>query len=171
MKNIKIVHCANFSESKNGSVYYSIDRKMSNGLIRNGHFVYDFSYREIAKNSTFCKNKKFGTKHVNSKLIETIKNIEPDLLLLGHSELKKMNIEESIIKKCDYLPNFCDESIDTFKAYEQKNHKYDLLLIGRYDKEKETIARNSWEKAHSCFNEKVIRKNIQNNIFISKEHH
>lgn len=87
MNALKIVHCANFSESKYGAVYYAIDRKLSNGLIRNGHFVYDFSYREVAKNSTFFKSKKFGIKNTNNALLETIKNIEPDLLFLGHSEL------------------------------------------------------------------------------------
>lgn len=188
MHSLKIVHCANFSESKNGSVYYSIDRKMSNGLIRNGHFVYDFSYREIAKSATILKSKKFGITPLNKALIKTIINIKPDLLLLGHSELiedetllkikelqpnikiamwwvdwvfnlknissrlkiidnffitsdpnelKRMNVEKEIIKKCEYMPNFCDSSIDTFKAYEQENHAYDLLFIGRYDKERE----------------------------------
>ncbi len=92
---MKIVHCANFSESKRGSVYYAIDRKISNGLIRNNHFVYDFSYREIARNSTIFKSKKFGIKHVNNDLIKTVKNIEPDLLLLGHSELI---LDETLIK-------------------------------------------------------------------------
>jgi len=87
MSSLRIVHCANFSESKNGAVYYAIDRKLSNGLIRNGHFVYDFSYREIAKNSNIFKSKKFGIKKVNENLIEVIKNIKPHLLLLGHSEL------------------------------------------------------------------------------------
>lgn len=87
MNSLKIVHCANFSESKYGAVYYAIDRKLSHGLIRNGHFVYDFSYREVAKNSTFFKSKKFGIKNTNNALLETLENIKPDLLLLGHSEL------------------------------------------------------------------------------------
>ena len=84
---LRIIHCANFSESKNGAVYYAIDRKLSNGLIRNGHFVYDFSYREIARCSNIFKSKKFGIKEVNKSLLETVKNIKPHLLLLGHSEL------------------------------------------------------------------------------------
>jgi spore maturation protein CgeB len=185
---MKIIHCANFSESKNGSVYYSIDKKISNGLIRNSHFVYDFSYREIAKNSTILKSKKFGLKYVNKKLIETVKNIEPELLLLGHSELiddktllnikqlfpnikiamwyvdwifnlnnissrlkiidnffittdpielNGLGLKKEIIDKCEYLPNFCDDSIDSFKSYENKKYDYDLLFIGRYDKERE----------------------------------
>lgn len=87
MTHLKIVHCANFSESKYAAVYYSIDRKLSNGLIRNGHFVYDFSYREIAKNATLFKSKKLGAKKVNLALLETLNHVRPHLLLLGHSEL------------------------------------------------------------------------------------
>lgn len=190
MTTIKIVHCANFSESKLGSVYYAIDRKISNGLIRNGHFVYDFSYREIAKNSTIFKSKKFGIKYVNEALLKTIKNIEPDLLLLGHSELitndtlikikklfpkikigmwwvdpifnlkniqprldivdnffittdptelKTINIKNEILKKCTYMPNLCDASIDTFKSFENTFYDYDLLFIGRASKQRESF--------------------------------
>lgn len=53
MESFKIVHCANFSESKNGDVFYAIDRIISNGLIRNNHFVYNFSYREVSKSLNF----------------------------------------------------------------------------------------------------------------------
>lgn len=95
-KSIKVLHCANFSESKFAQVFYSIDRKISNGLIRNGHFVYDFSYREVAKNLTFLKRKKIGAKKMNNKLLETIKNLEPDLLLLGHTELVNIRTLTSI---------------------------------------------------------------------------
>ncbi len=181
MESLRVVHCANFSESKFGQVFYSIDRKITNGLIRNGHFVYDFSYREIAKNSTFLKRKKLGAKKMNEKLLETISNIEPDLLLLGHSEL----VYTSTLKKIKesfphikiamwwvdpfdriahindrlpyldaffattspayykqfftnrtnffYMPNMCDDSIETLKAFENKEYEYDLIFIGRND--------------------------------------
>jgi len=95
-ESLKILHCANFSESKYGQVYYSIDRKITNGLIRNGHFVYDFSYREVAKNLTFLKRKKIGAKKMNNKLLETIKNLQPNLLLLGHTELVELSTLKSI---------------------------------------------------------------------------
>ncbi|HSQ87817.1 hypothetical protein, partial [Romboutsia sp.] len=177
MKSLKVVHCANFSESKLGQVFYSIDRKITNGLIRNGHFVYDFSYREVAKNSTFLKRKKLGTKKMNQKLIDTILNINPDLLLLGHCELvyastlKKIKESFPNIKiamwwvdpfdrithindrlpyldtffattspkyykqfftnrtNFEYMPNMCDDSIETLKAFENKAHDYDLIFI------------------------------------------
>lgn len=181
MKSLKVVHCANFSESKLGQVFYSIDRKITNGLIRNGHFVYDFSYREVAKNSTFLKRKKLGTKKMNQKLIDTIININPDLLLLGHSELvytgtlKKIKESFPNIKiamwwvdpfdrithindrlpyldtffattspeyykqfftnrtNFEYMPNMCDDSIETLKAFENTAHDNDLIFIGRSD--------------------------------------
>ena len=87
MNPLKIIHCANFSQTKNGAVYYSIDNKITNGLIRNGHFVHNFSYRDIARSITFFKSKKIGASKMNISLIETIRNIEPDILLLGHSEI------------------------------------------------------------------------------------
>jgi hypothetical protein len=178
---LKIVHCANFSESKNGAVFYAIDRKISNGLIRNGHFVYDFSYREIAKSLAFFKSKKFGAKKMNQALIKVIDNIKPDLLLLGHSEIVFNDTLDEIkriypnmkvamwwvdpfdnighihhrIKYLDaffattdplyfgklfktktsffYIPNLCDNSIETKKSFENKDHKYDLIFIGRDD--------------------------------------
>lgn len=184
MKHLKIVHCANFSESKFGQVFYAIDRKITNGLIRNGHFVYDFSYREIAKSLTFLKRKKLGAKKMNEKLLETIHNIKPDLLLLGHSELVYTStlkqIKETfpdikiamwwvdpfdriahIDERLPYLdtffattspeyyqqfftngtdfkfmPNMCDDSIETGKAYENQIFDYDLIFIGRSDEKR-----------------------------------
>lgn len=181
MRHLRIVHCANFSESKFGKVFYSIDRKITNGLIRNDHFVYDFSYREIAKSSTFFKRKKIGAKKMNEKLIDTIMNIKPDLLLLGHSELvysstlKKIKESFPHIKiamwwvdpfdkiahindrlpyldtffattspdyykqfftnrtNFEYMPNMCDNSIETLKAFENQKYDYDLIFIGRSD--------------------------------------
>jgi len=95
---LKIVHCANFSNEKNGATFYATDRKITNGLIRNGHFVYDFSYRDIAKNSTIFKTKKLGRKKLNDALLETVRQIVPNVLLLGKSELIDARTLE-IIKK------------------------------------------------------------------------
>lgn len=87
MKPLKILHCANFSDLKDGAVYYSIDRKLTNGFIRNGHFVYPFSYRDIAKSSRTLFIKSSGKKAMLARLHNTLKNLNPELLLLGHSEL------------------------------------------------------------------------------------
>ena len=39
---MRILHASNHSLRKYGLTYYSVDRKLSLGLQRNGHFVYDF---------------------------------------------------------------------------------------------------------------------------------
>jgi len=96
---LKIVHCANFSNEKNGATFYATDRKITNGLIRNGHFVYDFSYRDIAKNSTIFKTKKLGRKKLNDSLLETVRQIVPNVLLLGKSELIDAKTLEIIRKE------------------------------------------------------------------------
>ncbi len=84
---MKILHAANFSLAKYAMVYYATDRKLSNGLIRNGHFVYDFSYRDVARTESPLHSKRFGTGRMNRRLIETAANLQPDLLLLGHTEI------------------------------------------------------------------------------------
>jgi hypothetical protein len=88
---LRIVHCANFSARKYGVVYYSTDRKISNGLIRNGHFVEEFSYRDIAATEAPLGIKSFGTNKMNGRLLEMLARIEPDILLLGHSEMVSNN--------------------------------------------------------------------------------
>lgn len=84
---LKIVHCANFSYPKNGAVYYATDAKITHGLIRNGHYVYDFSYRDQAKLHRFLGFKKTSIRLMNQDLIETCRNIQPDVLLLAKAEL------------------------------------------------------------------------------------
>lgn len=187
MRRLRIVHCANFSESKLGKVFYAIDRKISNGLIRNGHFVYDFSYREIARASAFLKRKKWGASKMNEKLLETIRQIEPDLLLLGHSELVtvetiakiremfprtkiamwwvdpfdrsghidgRLPYLDAFFATTDpdyysrlfknrtaffYMPNPCDDSIETDKAFENESYLHDLVFIGRNDEKRKEL--------------------------------
>jgi len=211
MKSLRVIHCANFSESKFGQVFYSIDRKITNGLIRNGHFVYDFSYREIARNSTFLKRKKIGAKKMNEKLIDTINNIKPDLLLLGHSELvytstlKKVKESFPHIKiamwwvdpfdrishindrlpyldaffattspeyykqfftnKTNFLfmPNMCDDSIETLKAFENKKYDYDLLFIGRKDENRKDFINKLLDMTEIHF--KIFGNDKQSLIF------
>lgn len=99
---MKIVHAANFSVFKYGANYYFTDDKISNGLIRNGHYVYNFSCRDVARSENWFKTKSLGKGKANQRLIETCKNIRPDLLLLGHSE----NIDyQTLCKIREILPS------------------------------------------------------------------
>jgi len=85
---MRILHVANFSLGKYGEAYYSVDRKITNGLIRNGHLVYEFSYRDVARAESKFKTTKLGGGRIaNQRLLTTASRFQPDLLLLGHSEL------------------------------------------------------------------------------------
>lgn len=84
---MRILHVANFNTHKYGTDLYATDRKISAGLTRNGHFVYDFSYRDVCRNESFFRTTKLGTGKLNNKLLQTCDVLCPQLLLLGHSEL------------------------------------------------------------------------------------
>jgi glycosyltransferase involved in cell wall biosynthesis len=84
---MRVVHVGNFSLRRYGAVYYAVERKLSNGFIRNGDFVYDFSDRDTARMESLLRSKRFGRKRLNRVLLRTIDAVQPQLLLLGHTEL------------------------------------------------------------------------------------
>lgn len=84
---MKILHIANFGFNKQGAHFYCTDRKISAGLIENGHFVYDFSFRDMARMGTIFKTKKLGASWANKEILKIVDNLEPDLVLIGHSDL------------------------------------------------------------------------------------
>ncbi|MDA3052772.1 glycosyltransferase [Campylobacter sp. JMF_01 NE2] len=102
MRSLKIVHCSIFNEFNDGNFFYGVDRRVSHGLVRNGHFVYDFSYRDWERHLRFAKIKNTGLSKMNKKLIKICKNINADLLLIGKGEkIATSTLKE--IKKA--LPN------------------------------------------------------------------
>ncbi len=100
---MKIIHVANFNKGRYGLTYYSFDYKLNNGFIRNGHCVYDFSYRDTARTVSWLKRKKLGTKKMNTRLLETVANIKPELLLLGNAELVAPETLDEARKICPHL--------------------------------------------------------------------
>ncbi len=84
---MQIVHVANFGFRAKGAFQHSVAPKLSNGLIRNGHCVVNFSDREVARSSSFLGHSKFGIAAVNNKLRQFCREVEPELLLLGHADL------------------------------------------------------------------------------------
>lgn len=84
---LRILHCACFHHRKYSAWYPGIDQKLTNGFIRNGHSVETFSYRDVAKNEAWWPSKKLGAGRANERLKTACGNYEPDLLLLGHSEI------------------------------------------------------------------------------------
>jgi len=84
---LHILHCAYFNEDTFGRRYYFNGHRLSNGLIRAGHSVYNFSARDVARQSTVFRSRKFGAAKMNRRLLEVVENYRPDLLLMGHTEM------------------------------------------------------------------------------------
>ena len=97
-KKLKIVHCTSFTDFKNGSVFYANDRKITYGLMENGHMVYQFSFRDIAKVHRKFGIKKIGIYKMNQDLVETCYNIQQDILLLGKAETVSIEALQKIKK-------------------------------------------------------------------------
>lgn len=83
---MRIVHAANLQLDKDGAHLWNQDQKIHHGLVRAGHFVYPFSINDRARMLSPLGNKSFGKKPANRALIETCRNVHPDVLLLGHAQ-------------------------------------------------------------------------------------
>jgi glycosyltransferase involved in cell wall biosynthesis len=94
---LKIIHVTNFNERHNGRLFYNTGKRINNGLVRLGHSVLEFSDRDILSH-----HRKFddlnGSKYLNKKLLAVIGNYTPDLIILGHADLIKIETLR-IIKK------------------------------------------------------------------------
>ena len=92
---MRVLHIANFSwvsssrkRADNVARYYATERKISNGLIRNGCCVQEFSYRDTARHfAPLSFGKKLGAKTMNKNLLSFAAAFDPHLILLGHAEL------------------------------------------------------------------------------------
>ena len=127
---MRILHIANYSwfqssrkRSDNLARYYSMDRKITNGLIRNGHCVWDFSYRDAARYlSPLWHSKKWGAAKMNAYVLAVAKQFLPELILLGHCELLRpqtLAALRNMLPSCKiaqwwvdgFLPQFTQHSI------------------------------------------------------------
>src|SRR5579862_2777620 len=82
-----IVHASSFTIGAKGGFQHNTAIKISNGLIRNGHLVLNFSERDVARAGTLFGHRKFGRATVNRALRDFCREHSPDLLLLGHADM------------------------------------------------------------------------------------
>lgn len=83
---MRIVHACNLQFDKDGEHLWNQDQKIHHGLIRLGHFVYTFSINDRARMFSPTGSKAFGKGKTNKALIETCRNVHPDILILGHAQ-------------------------------------------------------------------------------------
>ena len=93
---MKIIHVSNFGDKHNARLYWNQCFKITNGFIRNGHSVYNFSDRDRSRSSIL--NKINNNRSVQKDLIDTIKNYQPDLIVLGHADRINLDTLDEIRK-------------------------------------------------------------------------
>jgi hypothetical protein len=84
---MQILHVSNFGTRAKGAFLHSVPPKLSRGLVRAGHSVFDFSVRDVARAESLLGRRRFGARAANAALARLVLDMRPDLLLLGHADL------------------------------------------------------------------------------------
>jgi hypothetical protein len=81
----RVVHASNFSRKAKGAFQHSVEHKITNGLIRNGHAVSNFSDRDVARAGTLLGHRMLGAGAANRAFRDFCRSVEPELIVLGHA--------------------------------------------------------------------------------------
>ncbi len=84
---LTIVHAGNFPFGLKPGFQHGVAVKLSNGLIRNGHLVLNFSDRDVARARALFGARKLGRAPANAALLAFCRHHQPDVLLLGHADV------------------------------------------------------------------------------------
>ena len=84
---MRVLIVGNAGERYPGQRFYSVERKLANGFTRNGHSVYFFSDRDVARNGTLFRSSRAGRGVANRMFLETVRNFEPEAIVFAHSSL------------------------------------------------------------------------------------
>ncbi len=132
-KNLKILHIANFNELSDGRLFYSFSNKLNNGFIKENHIVQTISDRINLKYNKSLLNPQGNYKKFNKKIIDTINNFKPDLVIFGHVN----KIDDKVFEICKenkistaswYIDSISKEFLNS------KKRKNFFELVDRVDK-------------------------------------
>jgi hypothetical protein len=125
---MRIIHCAPFNLfTKTGGALYANPVKISQGMVRNGHFVHNFDYRDTARYMSWFKNKKRGREKMNAFFRELIEEIRPDIILFGHAELIDIDTY-AYVKERGIRTMFWYNDLPVPPKFEQIAHFFDAIF-------------------------------------------
>ena len=108
--NKRILHIANFNENSDGRLFYSFANKLNNGFIKNNHIVETISNRSFLKSNRSLIQPFSPTKKFNDKILNTIKNFSPHIVVIGHV----FSINDEVFTYCkDNNIKICSWFIDS----------------------------------------------------------
>lgn len=99
--------------------------KMKYGLIRNNHYVRSFSDRDIAAFEAPLGIRELGKKAANKRFLETVEGSDPDLIIIGHSDiisvatlkLIRQRRPECVLIHCNCDPLFVPSNSERIAAF------------------------------------------------------
>ena len=167
---MKILHVSNFGDRHNGRLYWNQCFKISNGFVRNGHNVYNFSDRDKSRSSIL--NKFNQNSSVQKDLIETIKNFDPDLIVLGHADRVNLNTLD-IIRKINKEIRIIEWNVDNLHLDNTKNklQKRSIYLDGMFSTTADEKISQCLTNNFISFFPNIVDNTIENQkIFEIKQH-
>jgi hypothetical protein len=84
---MRILLVGNAGERYFGDRFYIVERKLANGFTRNGHLLYFFSDRDVARNGTVFRSSRVGRGVANARFLEVVQKFRPELIVTMHSSL------------------------------------------------------------------------------------
>ncbi len=100
---MRIVHVANTNYKYLGLRNYGLPIKINNGFIRNGHDVYWYNERDVARASNILGTRKLGKKACNRKLLQVCQNFEPEVLALAGADMIHAETIDSIRRHLPHI--------------------------------------------------------------------
>ena len=143
---MKILHISNFVQKQKGRLYWNHCFKINNGFIRNGHNICLFSDRDMSRMNRL--NKLNNNASLNNELLQTFKNFDPDIVVLGHADkihnktLENFKLIKKNIKIIEWNVDnyYLDNTENKFK---KRSHLIDAFFITNADQSIKTCLNNN----------------------------
>jgi len=99
---MRILHASHTHMKSLGARNYFLPVRIHNGFIRNGHEVFWFSDRDMARYAAPFNTRKLGVRAANKKFLQVCENFQPDVIALSSQDVLA---PETLAKARKLLPN------------------------------------------------------------------
>lgn len=107
-----------------GQTHGNMVEKLTFGMIRNGHYMQNFSDRDVAAFEAPLGIRDLGWKRANQRALEMVEAITPELIILGHCDrITNATVEAmrkvspySLFAHCNCDPLFVPANVEQIKA-------------------------------------------------------
>jgi len=99
---MRILHASHTHMKSLGARNYFLPVRINNGFIRNGHEVFWFSDRDMARYAAPFNSRRFGVGAANKKFLQVCRNFQPDVIALCSQDILQ---PETLLEARKILPN------------------------------------------------------------------